>query len=241
MLRPGSMWISGMAMPRASQPARTACATCGTPMSNQEAHTGGTADCQHKAVCDVCGQSYGELDASNHTGGTRWVQTAETHQAFYLCCGAAAGAEANHSWNDESVCTECGYGCAHTGGTATCKEKAICKNCNTPYGALDPHNHAALVKTEAKAATAQAEGNIAYWHCADCDKYFSDAAATTEIQKADTVTAKLQPASNGDKGEDPKSPETGDNVDPMRFVMLLLVSGGAVIVAACSRKRRETV
>lgn len=119
----------------------TACATCGTPMSNQEAHTGGTADCQHKAVCDVCGQPYGEINASNHTGGIRWVQTAETHQAFYLCCGAAAGAEANHSWNDESVCTECGYGCAHTGGTATCTALAVCDICGHTYGDLLPHDY----------------------------------------------------------------------------------------------------
>lgn len=119
----------------------TVCATCRTPMSNQEAHTGGTADCQHKAVCDVCGQPYGELDASNHTGGIRWAQTAETHQAFYLCCGAAAGAEANHSWNDESVCTECGYGCAHTGGTATCTALAVCDICGHTYGDLLPHDY----------------------------------------------------------------------------------------------------
>ena len=127
----------------------TACATCGTPMSNQEAHTGGTADCQHKAVCDVCGQPYGELDASIHAGGTRWVQTAETHQAFYLCCGAAAGAEANHSWNDESVCTECGYGCAHTGGTATCTALAVCDICGHTYGDLLPHDYRWVIDQEA--------------------------------------------------------------------------------------------
>lgn len=131
----------------------TACAACGTPMSNQEAHTGGTADCQHKAVCDVCGQPYGEINASNHTGGIRWVQTAETHQAFYLCCGAAAGAEANHSWNDESVCTECGYGCAHTGGTATCTALAVCDICGHTYGDLLPHDYRWVIDQEAKSAT----------------------------------------------------------------------------------------
>ena len=131
----------------------TACATCGTPMSNQEAHTGGTADCQHKAVCDVCGQPYGELDASIHAGGIRWVQTAETHQAFYLCCGAAAGAEANHSWNDESVCTECGYGCAHTGGTATCTALAVCDICGHTYGDLLPHDYRWVIDQEATTET----------------------------------------------------------------------------------------
>lgn len=142
----------------------TACATCGTPMSNQEAHTGGTADCQHKAVCDVCGQPYGELDASNHTGGIRWVQTAETHQAFYLCCGAAAGAEANHSWNDESVCTECGYGCAHTGGTATCTALAVCDICGHTYGDLLPHDYRWVIDQE---ATTEATG-LKHEECAAC-------------------------------------------------------------------------
>ena len=142
----------------------TACATCGTPMSTQEAHTGGTADCQHKAVCDVCGQPYGELDASNHTGGTRWVQTAETHQAFYLCCGAAAGAEANHSWNDESVCTECGYGCAHTGGTATCTALAVCDICGHTYGDLLPHDYRWVIDQE---ATTEAAG-LKHEECTAC-------------------------------------------------------------------------
>ena len=142
----------------------TACATCGTPMSNQEAHTGGTADCQHKAVCDVCGQPYGELDAGNHTGGIRWAQTAETHQAFYLCCGAAAGAEANHSWNDESVCTECGYGCAHTGGTATCTALAVCDICGHTYGDLLPHDYRWVIDQE---ATTEATG-LKHEECTAC-------------------------------------------------------------------------
>lgn len=142
----------------------TACATCGTPMSNQEAHTGGTADCQHKAVCDVCGQPYGELDASIHAGGIRWAQTAETHQAFYLCCGAAAGAEANHSWNDESVCTECGYGCAHTGGTATCTALAVCDICGHTYGDLLPHDYRWVIDQE---ATTEATG-LKHEECTAC-------------------------------------------------------------------------
>lgn len=154
----------------------TACATCGTPMSNQEAHTGGTADCQHKAVCDVCGQPYGELDASNHTGGIRWAQTAETHQAFYLCCGAAAGAEANHSWNDESVCTECGYGCAHTGGTATCTALAVCDICGHTYGDLLPHDYRWVIDQE---ATTEATG-LKHEECTACGDKRSEG---TEIPK----------------------------------------------------------
>ena len=177
----------------------TACATCGTPMSNQEAHTGGTADCQHKAVCDVCGQPYGELDASNHTGGIRWAQTAETHQAFYLCCGAAAGAEANHSWNDESVCTECGYGCAHTGGTATCTALAVCDICGHTYGDLLPHDYRWVIDQE---ATTEATG-LKHEECAACGDKRSEG---TEIPKlprhsSSVSTPDIQPILTADEAK----------------------------------------
>ena len=177
----------------------TACATCGTPMSTQEAHTGGTADCQHKAVCDVCGQPYGELDASNHTGGIRWVQTAETHQAFYLCCGAAAGAEANHSWNDESVCTECGYGCAHTGGTATCTALAVCDICGHTYGDLLPHDYRWVIDQE---ATTEATG-LKHEECAVCGDKRSEG---TEIPKlprhsSSVSTPDIQPILTADEAK----------------------------------------
>ena len=177
----------------------TACATCGTPMSNQEAHTGGTADCQHKAVCDVCGQPYGELDASIHTGGIRWAQTAETHQAFYLCCGAAAGTEANHSWNDESVCTECGYGCAHTGGTATCTALAVCDICGHTYGDLLPHDYRWVIDQE---ATTEATG-LKHEECTVCgDKRSEGTVIPKQPRHSSSVsTPDIQPILTADEAK----------------------------------------
>ena len=80
-----------------------------------------------------------------------------------------------------------------SGGMATCKDKAVCEICGKSYGSPDLNNHAHLKHIDAKAATVAEEGNIEYWYCGDCNKYFSDAAATKEITKADTVTAKLPP------------------------------------------------
>ena len=80
-----------------------------------------------------------------------------------------------------------------SGGTATCIAKAVCEFCKASYGSLDPNNHTDLKHIDAKAATAAEEGNIEYWYCDGCKKYFSDAAATKEITKAATVTAKLPP------------------------------------------------
>ena len=52
------------------------------------------------------------------------------------------------------------------------------------------HGHT-LTETAAKDATCDEDGNIAYWYCAGCGKYFSDAAATKEISQADTVIPAL--------------------------------------------------
>ena len=85
----------------------------------------------------------------------------------------------------------------HSGGTATCKDKAICEVCGESYGKLDPNNHANLKHIDAKAATKTSEGNIEYWYCDGCNKYYKDAKATQEITKAQTVTAKLPPENHG--------------------------------------------
>lgn len=45
-----------------------ACDICGKVLSK---HTGGEATCTKKAVCEYCGKEYGELDSSNHAGGTK--------------------------------------------------------------------------------------------------------------------------------------------------------------------------
>ena len=115
----------------------------------------------------------------------------------------------------------------HTGGKATCTERAVCEVCGKAYGEPDPKNHTDLKHIPAKAATKTAGGNIEYWYCEDCDKYFADAAATKEIKQADTVTAKLSGAA--------KSPQTGGDSG---VVTILLLSGGAFICLVSRRKKR---
>lgn len=72
----------------------------------------------------------------------------------------------------------------HTGGTATCTEPTICEDCGRAYGNALGHN---AVKTERKEATCIEDGNIEYWYCDVCSKYFSDEALTKEITKEGTV------------------------------------------------------
>lgn len=117
------------------------------------------------------------------------------------------------------------------GGKATCAEKAVCEYCGKAYGELDPKNHTDLKHISAKAATEDAEGNIEYWYCEGCGKYYSDKDGTKEIAKADTVTAKLP--------GNIKSPRTGNASDLALWISLLLVSGGVTGVTAGLRKKKK--
>jgi len=87
-----------------------------------------------------------------------------------------------------------------SGGTATCIAKAVCEICKESYGSLDLNNHTDLKHIDAKAATAAEEGNIAYWYCKACEKYFSDADAKNEITQAQTVIPKRQSSGGGSGG-----------------------------------------
>ena len=118
---------------------------------------------------------------------------------------------------------------ACSGGNATCTEKPICEICKGAYGKLDPNNHADLMHISAKAATEDTEGNIEYWYCGGCDKYYSDKDGINEIKKADTVTARI-------KGNF-KSPRTGNASDLALWISLLFVSGGACTAIKAKRKK----
>ena len=78
-------------------------------------------------------------------------------------------------------------------GVATCTAKAVCAVCGAEYGDIDPNHHGGKLKhVEAKAATTREEGNIEYWYCEACNRYFSDANGDHEITQADTVIPKRQ-------------------------------------------------
>ena len=215
-----------------------------------DGHEGGTADCHTKAVCNVCGDSYGEFDMNNHTGEEVWEKTETKHTKKWNCCDIIITKETDHYF-ENGVCTVCEYVCGHKddnkdhkcdickkvisdhiGGKATCKDKAVCEICGKAYGELNVTNHADLKHTPAKAASKTAEGNIEYWYCDGCCKYYRDAAATKEIEKADTVIKKLP--------EDLRSPQTGNNSNCMLWIALLFISGGAVIgITVVSSKKRH--
>ena len=106
-------------------------------------------------------------------------------------------------------------------------DRAVCEVCGGAYGDVDAHRHADLRHVEAKAATTEAPGNIEYWYCAACGKYFADAQACRELRQADTVTEKL-----------PATP-TGDEAPLTLWVIVLAACAGLALLLLVLRRRNS--
>ena len=214
-----------------------------------------TSDCKHvwkDGKCETCGIACKHVwkDGKCETCGIACKHVWKDGKCE--TCGVAC----KHVWKD-GKCETCGIACKHSGGTATCKDKAVCEVCRQPYGELDKGNHADLKKVDAKKATYTKEGNITYWYCGDCGKYYSDAEATREITKADTVIPRKTHSSNsgstgtGSGSGNTNSGSTGSGADVKKGVQssktgdagvalyaamsLLSLTGGAVVLG---RKRK---
>ena len=214
-----------------------------------------TSDCKHvwkDGKCETCGVACKHVwkDGKCETCGIACKHVWKDGKCE--TCGVAC----KHVWKD-GKCETCGIACKHSGGTATCKDKAVCEVCRQPYGELDKGNHADLKKVDAKKATYTKEGNITYWYCDGCGKYYSDAEATREITKADTVIPRKTHSSNsgstgtGSGSGNTNSGSTGSGADVKKGVQssktgdagvalyaamsLLSLTGGAVVLG---RKRK---
>ena len=168
---------------------------------------------------------------NGHTFGD-WTSNGDgTHTRQCTADSCTEGVETDNCTDEDKnhKCDICGKIISnHIGGKETCRDKAVCEVCGKSYGELDPNNHTDLKHFPAKAATEDSEGNIEYWYCSGCGKYYSDKDGTKKIAKADTVTAKL-----------PKYPQTGDNSNLMLWIALLLASGGAVIGTTVVSKKKK--
>ncbi|MCH5156488.1 MAG: hypothetical protein J1G02_01260 [Clostridiales bacterium] len=95
-------------------------------------------------------------------------------------------ATGNHRWGE--------WGAGSTAGVEE-RECSVCHQKDTRNSGVTGCEHA-LNNVPAKAPDCTNAGNIEYWKCSKCNKLFSDANATTEIQLEDTVRAKDPAAHN---------------------------------------------
>ena len=156
---------------------------------------------------------------------------------------------------------------------ATCTEKGVAVD--TAKAVLDGKEYTSInensaveiaalghkaEKVEGKAPTATEPGNIEYWYCDGCNKYYSDKNAAKEIRKADTVIAKLKSDPNDQKKTTDKNamtdttntaqgqestqisnsnPKTGDNSSITLWLALLLISSGTAVGVTVYEKKKK--
>ncbi len=91
----------------------------------------------------------------------------------------------------------------HDGKAPTCTESGweeyeTCSRCDhSTFSELTAKGHS-LTKVERKEATADEEGNIEYYACDECGKYFSDETGEKEITSAETVLPKTEGESSSE-------------------------------------------
>ena len=122
-----------------------------TAITDEAAHSGGTATCQAKAICAVCNQPYGEV-ADHDWDTSAWITDGSKH--WHKC--------------KTPGCTAITDEAAHSGGTATCQEKAVCDVCKQPYGEFGEHKME--IVEPAVEPTCESPGMTAYYRCSVCEE-----------------------------------------------------------------------
>ena len=137
--------------------------------------------------CADCGNYYadkdGKLDSTTaYNSNASFLLSALGHDYQ----GQPYKSDATGHWQvcKHDGCTQETAHETHTGNQATCVAESKCQVCGYKLADKDPNNHLLAHKTEAKAPTCTQPGNDAYWHCADCGKYFADKNGDMDTSKA---------------------------------------------------------
>ena len=189
-------------------------------------------DCTTEVLCIYCGTVV--TAAKSHTFGEGGSNDDGTHTV--------------HCTNADCTVTKT-ENCS--GGTAYCSQKAICTVCGSEYGDYDSSNHKSLRHIVSKAATEKEKGNIEYWYCGDCKKYFADEQATKEIAKSDTVIKKVSPKTTTKKStkstakkavknsSSTTSPKTGTDGKSAVAMGAAITVGGALLLMISKKKKHD--
>ena len=145
------------------------CTVDGCDAFETENCSGGNATCTEKAVCDVCGKAYGEIDGTNHEGGVQeWTtRTAFNHEQKWNCCGAVIVSSEAHEWKD-GVCRECGYVCLHNDADKDhicdyCKKTISAHEDATPEEIKKPDTVTAKLPDDSKSPQTGDNSNLVLW------------------------------------------------------------------------------
>lgn len=148
--------------------------------------------------CGDCGNYYadkdGKLDSTTaYNSNASFLLSALGHDYE----GQPYKTSATEHWQicKHDGCTQESTHQAHSGNEASCVAESKCQVCGYKLADKNPNNHANPTLHDAVAPTCTQPGNDAYWHCADCGKYFADKNGDMDTSKAyDTNASFLKSA-----------------------------------------------
>lgn len=144
------------------------------------------------------------IPAPEHSYEDEWKSDAANHWKTCSC-----GLTANQA--------------AHSGGSATCKDKAVCAVCGAAYGETDSSNHTGETEVRGKVdATEEAAGYSGDVYCKDCG---------VKLKNGESIP-KLTPA------DPPETPATGEDILPRTYAAILLLAGVGLMAAVAYGKRK---
>ena len=220
-------------------------------------HIGGTATCTAKAICEICGEAYGEVNPKYHSGLKKIEKeeatVAKTGHTEYWQCGAC-----QKLFSDASAVTEIKE--ADTvlpksqpeiinGKKATWKDtdkKGLEIRSDAPVEDFVDVLVDGKVLSEKEYTVTDKEGTLitlkpSYLKKLGTGKYkivvrseSGDAETTFRVEKAALKAEKVD-----DTKKKTNTPATGDESDFMLWLLLILVSGGAVAATAVVKKKRR--
>ncbi|WP_278906912.1 hypothetical protein [Faecalitalea cylindroides] len=134
------------------------------------------------------------IPATEHAYGEptwEWSKNGQSATATFICDNdenhqKSKEASITSTVKEEPTCTEDGI----TVYTATVEFNGQTYTDTKEIADLPATGHQ-LTKVDGKVQTIEETGNITYWHCEICDKYFSDENGEHEISLEDTILAKL--------------------------------------------------
>lgn len=123
-------------------------------------------------------------------------------------------------------------------------DEAMTQPTTREYVTIAATGHQHVTHVEAKDATETETGNLEYWYCADCGRYFSDAALSQETTLAElTIPAKGQEPADKPKDEDVEKDDslaqTGDATAVAPLVASAVAGVSALAAGAVTLRKRK--
>ena len=165
--------------------------------------------------------------------------TENGHCAYYACSGCDkwfADENGTIEITDKNSVSAGYESDGHTGGTATCSQKAVCTECEQEYGEYNAENHVDTKVINAKTENCGENGYTGDTYCNDCQKTVATGTTVNATGNHSYNNGVCSGCGGVDPNYTPDSPATGDNSMIHLWIALLALSALGIVAVSVKRK-----